>query len=865
MWGFFLLLRHLACKLAPQSYAARISSARRELSAKRWLASFILLTLTFTSPHTAIAQPTQSACDVANQPSWQASMRHALPVGNCLAQLHDKNGNLEIAEVLAQAHAFTPNPSQNSTQNSPLSTTNSLLDFGSVSAVYWVRLRLANGTENALPALLELDYPDIAEVDFYQPKAAAKDGFEVVKTGNSRPFASRAFPHRHFVFPISQAAHSEQIYYLRIKTHGSLAFPIGLWHPDAFPMHERIEDAMQYWFFGVVLALLVFNLLLLVILRDTVYLWYVSFTLSLVLCIASANGMAGQFLWPNSVAWNPVSPFVLASTTSILLILFMRRMLDTASLLPHLDVFMKAASLGHALLIPVLLFVVESPLPLSTFAHVASLLLAWLQGVACVRLQQRDAYFFITSLTLVVLAMLYAILPQLMPLHTYFSSLLAIEISSAFHLLILAFILIDRYNAMQQERVQAQQSAYDTRAALVTFLQTCEREREETVRSRTQSLSASNDALINTNEQLLSTYQAANDSRQQAERAQQQATSALQELRSAQAQMIQAEKMAALGQLIAGVAHEINTPIGAMKSSGKNIADALYHTLHELPQLLKTLDRPTLAIFLHLIEHAHQSSALLSTREERALIREATRSLEAAEIGDARRKADVMVQMRAHGNLIHYLPLLTHPQSEQILDTARNLATIINSIDNINVAVERVAKIVFALKSFSHEGHDEVWSEAQLVDGIESVLLIYQNQIKQGIQLHREFQTIAPLTCLFDELNQVWTNLIHNALQAMDNKGSLTIKIERIADEAVVSIHDTGCGIAEEVQGKIFDTFFTTKAIGEGSGLGLDIVRKIVEKHRGRITFSSQQHVGTTFSVFLPYSANLAQDDGGVV
>lgn len=857
MWGFLLLLRLLAHKLVRRSYAECVLLSHTVMP--RWRRYEYLSASCFllTSLCAAHAQAASRGCDVSKHTEWQASMHQALPVGSCLGLLHDKGRHLTLAEVLAQGQAFIPHAAHNSTQ----STNSTFLDLGSRSAVYWLRLHVANDTENALSAILELNYPDLAEIDFYRPDATAKDGFQVLRTGNSRPFAQRALPHRHFIFPISQTPHLDQVYYLRIKTHGALAFQIGLWHPDAFPLHVRTEDALQYWFFGVVLALLVFNLLLLVILRDTVYLWYVSFALSLALCVASANGMAGQFLWPYAAVWTPIAPFVLASVTSLLLILFMRRMLDTASLLPHLDIFMKGASLCHALLIPIFIFVVDNPIPIASFAHVCTLLLAWLQGLACVRLKQRDAYFFITSLTLVVLAMLYAVLPPFIPMHSHFSSLLAIEISSSCHLLILAFILIDRYNAMQQERVQAQQSAYNTRAALVTFLQTCEREREETVMSRTRSLSISNSALIHTNEQLRTTYQAANDSRQQAERAQQQATTALQELRSAQAQMIQAEKMAALGQLIAGVAHEINTPIGAMKSSGKNIADALHRTLHELPQLLKALDRPSLAIFLHLIEHAHQSSALLSTREERALIREATRSLEAAEISDARRKADVMVQMRAHGNLTHYLPLLQHEQSEQILDTARGLATMINSIDNINVAVERVAKIVFALKSFSHEGHAEVWSEAQLVDGIESVLLIYQNQIKQGIQLRREFQTIAPLRCLFDELNQVWTNLIHNALQAMDNKGCLTISIERIADEALVSIQDTGCGIAEDVQDKIFDAFFTTKAIGEGSGLGLDIARKIVEKHNGRISFRSQLNVGTTFFVYLPYPADTKQTD----
>jgi signal transduction histidine kinase len=106
--------------------------------------------------------------------------------------------------------------------------------------------------------------------------------------------------------------------------------------------------------------------------------------------------------------------------------------------------------------------------------------------------------------------------------------------------------------------------------------------------------------------------------------------------------------------------------------------------------------------------------------------------------------------------------------------------------------------------------------------------------------------------CLPDELNQVWTNLVHNALQAMDHKGTLTVGLSREGGEAVVSIGDTGCGIPEEIRSRIFDAFFTTKAAGEGTGLGLDIVRKIVEKHQGRIEVDSEVGRGTTFTVRLP-------------
>ena len=112
--------------------------------------------------------------------------------------------------------------------------------------------------------------------------------------------------------------------------------------------------------------------------------------------------------------------------------------------------------------------------------------------------------------------------------------------------------------------------------------------------------------------------------------------------------------------------------------------------------------------------------------------------------------------------------------------------------------------------------------------------------------------------CYADELNQVWVNLIHNALQAMSNQGRLTIKVEQQDTMVGVQISDCGCGIPEDIQGRIFEPFFTTKGIGEGSGLGLDIVKRIIDKHAGSISFSSRPGK-TVFSVLLPLERGLKE------
>jgi signal transduction histidine kinase len=337
-----------------------------------------------------------------------------------------------------------------------------------------------------------------------------------------------------------------------------------------------------------------------------------------------------------------------------------------------------------------------------------------------------------------------------------------------------------------------------------------------------------------------------------AEKARREAAQALLDLHQAEAHLVHAEKMASLGQLIAGVAHEINTPIGAIKSSGRNISESIGSSLLGLPKLLVELDDEHRRLFSDLITRASQPRPVLSTREERAIVRQVTEQLETLGIDQARHRAGLLVQLQSHEELAEVRPLLMHPACQTILDTAYGIATITTNADNINTAVDRVAKIIFALKSFSRFGGAQVWMESDLREGIETVLTIYQNQIKQGIELVRQYQDLPLVRCLPDEINQVWTNLIHNAIQAMDRKGTLTIGLRQEGGNALVSIGDTGCGIPPELRQKIFDPFFTTKGTGEGTGLGLDIVRKIVDKHGGRILVESEVGRGSTFTVSLP-------------
>lgn len=331
---------------------------------------------------------------------------------------------------------------------------------------------------------------------------------------------------------------------------------------------------------------------------------------------------------------------------------------------------------------------------------------------------------------------------------------------------------------------------------------------------------------------------------------------ALEELKNTQKELIHSEKMAALGQLIAGIAHEINTPLAAIRASVENIIEFLTKNVEQLLTFLQNLSPERRQDFFAILHQSTQHPDTLSSKEKRLFKKALQHQLQSQGFEEVESLACTLVDIGFMGEIEAFLPLLTASNSLSILQTAYEFSAAQRSARTIATATERAARVVFALKNYARHDPSDQKVLTNITDGIETVLILYQNYLKQGVEVLKNYQKDLPLLlCYPDELNQVWTNLIQNALQAMENQGVLQIDIKQQNTSLLVSITDSGKGILPEIHSRIFEPFFTTKPPGEGCGLGLNIVKKILDQHQGKIELESVSGK-TTFTVFLPLDIN---------
>ena len=325
---------------------------------------------------------------------------------------------------------------------------------------------------------------------------------------------------------------------------------------------------------------------------------------------------------------------------------------------------------------------------------------------------------------------------------------------------------------------------------------------------------------------------------------------AIKDLIGLQEDVVQQEKLATLGMLIAGIAHEINTPLGAIKASNENLEQGLMNGLIEK---LKTTPQELITQSLDLFSLLKHYSKNHTTREERQFIKTIEEELNEKNTNIANKNsfARKLVELGFSKLEPALTPFLIHPQYQIIVDLAGDLYKLKSSTQTIGLAVDKAGKVVRALNTFSHGNIENEISQFNLFENVDSVVTLFWNKIKYRTSLINSINKQVLITGNAEQLSQVWTNIINNALQAANYE--CTIWIDYAEDESnhIISFSNNGPEIPAHILPKIFDAFYSTKKRGDGTGLGLNIVKNIIEKHDGKITCESTEQ-NTTFTVILP-------------
>jgi signal transduction histidine kinase len=319
----------------------------------------------------------------------------------------------------------------------------------------------------------------------------------------------------------------------------------------------------------------------------------------------------------------------------------------------------------------------------------------------------------------------------------------------------------------------------------------------------------------------------------------------------------QNEKLATLGKLSAGVAHELNNPASAAQRAVSQLEDSVLNLeqaefglgqLDLSPSHLKALEPHTQLVYQRVKEPILIDALTRSDQEY-----EIETWLEENGVEDAWEFAPTLVSIGyTPQELTDLAKNFSGEKFQATVSLLSNLYTTRNLMEEIGQGMGRITEIVKALKSYTYLDQAPIQS-IDIHKGLDNTLVILRSKIREGILVHRDYAKDLPRINVFgSEVNQVWTNIIDNAIDAMDGQGAIFLKTYQENSWVVVEIKDTGPGIPQEIQEKIFDPFFTTKPPGEGQGLGLYISHNIiVQKHQGKLTVDSRPG-DTCFTVKLP-------------
>ncbi|MGK6349740.1 7TM diverse intracellular signaling domain-containing protein [Parapedobacter sp. DT-150] len=541
---------------------------------------------------------------------------------------------------------------------------------------------------------------------------------------------------------------------------------------DSFIVAQINNDQLYFGLYaGIILVMFFYNFFIYLTVRDSQYLYYVLYILVVGVTQASLKGFSAKFFWDGNTWLIENATHVITAGSGVFSIFFAFSFLHVKRYLSAIYKILCCNLVIYVLCIVAYIsghFIFGQTLLQFNTTIVSLLILS--SAITIYKKGYKPALFFWVAWSFFLSGVVVYILKDagILPFNNFTSN--SILIGSGLEAALLSFALADKISIYKRENEESQLRTIEIAKENEKLIREQNIVLEQRVEERTHALKESNESLQKT-----LTY-----------------------LKEAQAQLVEAEKMASLGQLTAGVAHEINNPINFVTSN------------------------------------------VTPLKRDVAMIWDAMDEIEKIALSDL---SMMVKQERIHAY-------------KEALDIDYLKTEIDFLLKGMHEGASRTAEIVKSLRVFSRVDEDSL-KFADINEGLESTLVILNSVIKEAV-VDKQYGQLPLIECYPGKLNQVFLNIITNALYAINKKfngkhgGLLEIKTKTDAINAYISISDNGTGMPASVREKIFEPFFTTKEVGEGTGLGMSIAYNTVKKHQGEIKIDSEIGVGTTFTLIIP-------------
>lgn len=675
-----------------------------------------------------------------------------------LSYFEDKDKNLTVADAI----------------NGNFRPLNSTPNFGLSNSTFWFKIIIKNNT-NYKNLLVEIQNSSLSSVTLYKigkGKITSAIAIEHV------PFSLFKSPNP--LFEITIPISNYGIYYVKISSNNVIQVPLVIDTEYNILSSVSFNQYLFGIYVGIIFVMFFYNLFIYITVRDNNYLYYVIYILIIGFTQACLKGYAGKFLWPE-YPWMIIHAQIFSiGLSGVFSTLFAFKFLNAKHNSPLFYKISIVLILGSILgiILTLLNFYILAQQLFQLVTGIGSVLII-VFGVLIYKKGYKPALILTISWSFFLGGVIIYILKDIGVLRYNAFTSNSILIGSAIEATLLSFALADKINIYKKEKEQSQAEALLALRENARIVSEQNVTLENKVKVRTTELTTTNTNLQKT----------------------------LTDLKEAQAQLVEAEKMASLGQLTAGIAHEINNPINFVTAN------------------VGPLKRD-----MELLIDAVQNIENLSLTE-----------------GSVEEKQQ---QMEDYKEEIDF----------DYLKTEINYL-----LKGIHEGASRTADIVKGLKIFSRLDEGDL-KKADINEGLESTLIIANNLIGKKIQVIKNFGDIPVIECYPGKLNQVFLNIISNAVFAISEKfgdkpgGILKITTECDAHKLFIKIEDNGTGMSEAIKNKIFEPFFTTKDVGVGTGLGMSIVHNTIKKHNGQIYLNTAEGVGTEFilELHLIFEENIA-------